>query len=200
MFSSIYAEDRWNGGSGPGSRLAFCRPVAAFLARYIRQHRIRSLVDIGCGDLQWMPGVIAETGIRYTGLDVVPELVARHRAAWPAHRFEVLDAAAGRLPDGDLYWSKDVLQHWTTETIVEFLDGFFAARPGAPILVANCAGQTADDRVLDDRWHFAPLSGGRPPLAWFSPELLFAWGGKHVYALHQRSFSTPFRTSLSPAA
>jgi hypothetical protein len=202
VFSRIYQEDRWSGGSGPGSRPDFCRPVAAFLEGFIRERRIRSLVDIGCGDLQWMPEVVRRTGVTYTGLDVVPALIERHRAAWPAHRFELLDATAGFAgwPEADLYWAKDVLQHWPDETIEAFLDGFFAARPGARLLVANCTGQGPGDRRLDDQWHFAPLDGDRRPLAQFSPRLVFAWVGKHVYALHQRSRSARPRTSDVPSA
>jgi hypothetical protein len=193
LFSGIYDQDRWTGGSGPGSTPDFCRPVAGFLAAYIRDNRVRSLVDLGCGDFQWMPGVLAETGVCYVGLDVVPALIDRHRAAWPGRRFDLFDvsaAPAGEIPAADLYWSKDVLQHWPSELVTAFLDLFFAAKPGAHLLVCNCAGQAADDRVLDDRWHFAPLGAGQPPLADFAPELVFAWRGKHVYRLHQRAAST----------
>lgn len=192
LFSGIYSEDRWNGGSGPGSTPAFCQPVAEFLAAYIRDNRIRSLVDLGCGDFQWMPTVLAETGVTYCGLDVVPAVIARHRAAWPGRRFDVVDvsaAPAGEIPAADLYWSKDVLQHWPSQVVADFLDRFFAAKPEAHLLVCNCAGQPAGGRVLDDRWHFAPLDATQSPLADFGPELVFAWGGKHVYRLHQRSAS-----------
>jgi hypothetical protein len=200
VFSAIYEEDRWAGGSGPGSTPEFCRPVATWLAGFIQDHKIRSLVDVGCGDFQWMPQVIAATGVRYTGLDVVPGLIERHRAAWPAHRFELFDATSDSLPDADLYWSKDVLQHWPTDAIELFLDRFFAARPLAQLLVANCTGQQRGPRQLDDRWHFAPLDGSLPPLSLFSPRLMFSWNGKHVYLLHHRSRSTAGRMSDGPAA
>jgi trans-aconitate methyltransferase len=189
VFGAIYAGDRWTGGSGPGSRPDFCRPLVRWLSRYIRDNGIRSVVDLGCGDFQWMPQVISATGVSYTGLDVYEPLVTSHRAAWPDHRFEVFDvclAGPAAIPAGDLYWAKDVLQHWPSDTIAGFLDRFFAARPAAHLVVCNCSGQASDVRVLDDRWHFAPLDGHRPPLAAFSPERLFRWGGKDVYRLSPR--------------
>jgi hypothetical protein len=186
VFSAIYAGDRWAGGSGPGSRPGFCRPLVRWLTRYIREAGVRSMTDLGCGDFQWMPAVLAATGVCYTGLDVYEPLLARHRAQFPQHRFQELDVSVadpGQIPEADLYLAKDVLQHWPDRTITAFLSRFFAARPAAHLLVANCTGQTADVRVLDDQWRFAPLDGARPPLAAFGPELVFSWGGKHVYRL-----------------
>lgn len=201
LFSTIYREDRWNGGSGPGSDVAFCRPLAAWLAAYVNENGIGSVVDFGCGDFRWMPEVLDRTGVAYVGLDVVEGLVERHSQAHPRWSFATLDvstAAAEDIPRADLYWAKDALQHWPSDTITAFLDRFFAARPDARLVVCNCSDQGRDERTLDARWHFAPLSGTRPPLAAFSPELLFAWGGKHVYRLHHRSAMIDLPTSDRP--
>lgn len=203
IFQRIYDEDRWAGGSGPGSDVEFCRPLVAWLSAYVQETGVRSLVDFGCGDLRWMPEVVAATGVRYTGLDVVPSLIERHRAAHPGLAFAALNVATAspdEIPVADLYWAKDVLQHWPTGDIEAFLDRFFAARPRARLVVCNCAGQTSHHRRLDAVWRFAPLAGDRRPLAAYSPELLFAWGGKHVYRLHQRSPAELLPTSLRPPA
>lgn len=195
VFSRIYKEDRWNGGSGPGSAPDFCRPLVAWLTDYLTQAEVRTLVDLGCGDFRWMPEVIRNTGVSYTGLDVVQ--LEAHQPA-PGVKFQHLDVSKtdpAKLPDADLYWAKDVLQHWPTAAITAWVDAFFAARPAAHLVVANCAGQVHHSRPLDDRWHFAPLEGHRKPLALFRPELLYVWSGKHVYRLHQRSRSTDARMS-----
>jgi hypothetical protein len=200
VFSKIYKEDRWHGGSGPGSDPDFCRPLVEWLSEYIRSAGVKTLVDLGCGDFRWMPEVIAATGISYTGLDVVP--LESHRPG-PGVGFRHLDVSTAdpsTLPDADLYWAKDVLQHWPTSSITGWLDRFFDHRPDAHLVVANCAGQRDHARRLDDRWHFAPLEGNRKPLALFRPQLLFVWSGKHVYRLHHRSFSTAVRMSDGPAA
>lgn len=187
VFETIYREDRWNGGSGPGSDPNFCRPLVGWLRRYIRDQRIGSILDLGCGDLQWMPAALDELEVRYTGVDVVPNLIASHRQRMPADRwsFDLVDVATAdpaSLPAADLYWAKDVLQHWPDDAIVSFLGRLFAARPAAHIVVANCSNQTGPRR-LDDRWHFAPLAAGLNPLARFRPEVLMTWGGKQVVRL-----------------
>lgn len=195
VFAEIYKHDRWTGGSGPGSTAAFCRPLAQWLRGYLVQHQICSLVDLGCGDLQWMPAALAGLKVDYVGLDVVPQLLDAHRQRLPADRFtfQVLDVAtapAGDIPAGELYWAKDVLQHWPSADVAAFLDRFFAARPNAHLVVVNCDGQTADDRPLDARWHFAPLAGDRPPLVAYHPAPLFRWQGKTVHRLHHRSLGS----------
>lgn len=199
VFSEIYRTDAWNGGSGPGSTPEFCRPLVEWLAAYVDQNGVRSVVDFGCGDFQWMPEVLDRTGVSYVGLDVVPGLIASHRSRFTRWRFGVLDAStadAETIPHADLYWAKDVLQHWPDDVIVAFLDRFFAARPRARLVVCNCTGQRPGPRVLDSRWHFAPLDGERHPLAAYRPEHAFAFAGKRVYRLHQRSVVEPRPTSL----
>lgn len=203
VFSEIYAADAWSGGSGPGSTPDFCRPLVEWLVAFVDSTGIESVVDFGCGDFQWMPEVLVRTGVRYLGLDVVPSLVESHRARFRRWPFQVADASTldpRELPDADLYWAKDVLQHWPDDAIVAFLDRFFAARPAARLVVCNCRGQRPGPRRLDRRWHFAPLDADREPLAAWSPRELFAWGGKAVHLLHQRSVVDPRPTSLEPAA
>ena len=201
VFSRIYLEDRWTGGSGPGSDVTFCRPLVAWLAGYVHENGIRSVVDFGCGDFRWMPEVLDRTGVGYVGLDVVEGLVERHRIVHQRWSFATLDVSTAdprEIPAADLYWAKDVLQHWPSDTIVAFLDRFFAARPKAHLVVCNCAGQAGDDRRLDARWHFAALSADRRPLCDYAPRRLFAWGGKEVYRLHQRSPTNDRPISLLP--
>lgn len=188
VFDAIYREDRWHGGSGPGSDPEFCRPLVAWLRGYVREHGIRSMVDLGCGDLRWMPAALCELNVRYTGLDAVASLIEQHRSkrlpagGWTFKVADVSSCPISDIPAADLYWAKDVLQHWPDDAIVRFLDALFAARPQAHVVVVNCSGQIGP-RSLDARYHFAPLSPGMEPLARYHPQPLMEWGGKAVVRL-----------------
>lgn len=188
IFTDIYQHDKWNGGSGPGSRLAFCAPLHDFLRAYIAQHNIGSLCDLGCGDLQWMPKLVTETALSYIGVDCVDFVLSGHTQRYPAPQFQFVCADLSQLraedvPAADLYFMKDVLQHWPNSEIERFLDAFFHHRPTAHLLVANCAYQKTDRRALDSAY-FAPLSGDYMPLRRYRPVELFGWDAKRLYRLY----------------
>lgn len=203
LFAEIYRTDAWNGGSGPGSDPRFCEPLVDWLSNWIRDHQIRSIVDLGCGDCRWMPQVVERTGISYRGIDVVLDVVVANKSRLSpglVFAWDDFTTDPSVLPVADLYWAKDVLQHWDDRTIESWLDRFFAARPGAQLLVANCSNQRSSPRSLDPRWHFAPLSGSLEPLSLYDPDPVFQWATKTIYRLHSRSSTGHPRTSESPAA
>lgn len=186
-FSDIYARKEWGEGSGPGSTPEFCAPLESFLARFIAEQRIRTICDLGCGDMQWMPGLVFRAAVRYIGVDCVPELITAHHAKYPPPQFQFLMRAitpelCAELPPADLYFIKDVLQHWPSATVEAFLDAFFAARPAAVLLTVNDCDQRSPDRA-SELGPTTALHKEYPPLNKYCPEELFAWGGKALYRL-----------------
>jgi SAM-dependent methyltransferase len=120
-FQTIYQEQQWGRGSGPGSSPANTIEYRAFVERFIEANRIRSVTDLGCGDWQFSH-LIDWSQVEYLGLDIVPEVVAgnRSRFALPNLRFEEF-TVIDNLPGGDLLLSKEVLQHLPNQTIAEYL-------------------------------------------------------------------------------
>lgn len=118
-FTRAYETGQWHHGSGSGSSPANTRQYRRFLAGYMAEHQIRSVLDVGCGDWQFSR-LIDWTGISYYGIDVVPELVVRNalRFGRPWIRFGIGDVLDGRpLPYADLILVKDLLQHWPDAAI-----------------------------------------------------------------------------------
>src|SRR4051794_16897821 len=90
-FQSIYRDHVWGGQSrsGPGSDPQTTRPFRDFLDCFLVDHRVLSVVDIGCGD--WTSTRLVHWhGADYLGLDVVPELVDANNARFgrPGVRFD----------------------------------------------------------------------------------------------------------------
>jgi SAM-dependent methyltransferase len=136
-FSRIYQRDEWGGGSGGGSGPGHTVEYREYLARFMRDNNVRSVLDIGCGD--WQHSCLIDwTGINYTGVDVVPHVVERNRAAHSAPNVTFMLADGRTVPlDADLLIIKDVVQHWTTEEIIQFLDRMKRSRLRFGLL-ANC--------------------------------------------------------------
>jgi SAM-dependent methyltransferase len=112
-FAKIYREHVWGGTSrsGPGSDPEVLRPDAEPLSNFLRERNIRSVVDVGCGD--WALGRTLDwTGIDYTGVDIVPEVIEMLNATYGSSsvRFLCRDLVADELPCAELCMIKDVLQ------------------------------------------------------------------------------------------
>jgi SAM-dependent methyltransferase len=124
VFQTIFRDHFWAGQSrsGPGSDVGATRPYRAFLERFLRDHWVRSVVDVGCGD--WTSTRLLDwQGADYLGLDVVPELIEANRAQYgcPGVRFDLIDLSADPLPPADLVLCKDVLQHLPNDAVNVFL-------------------------------------------------------------------------------
>jgi SAM-dependent methyltransferase len=117
VFTKVYAEKMWGDGSetfysGPGSNEEAAAPYADFVTRFIAEHQIRSVVDLGCGDFR-VGRMITSSGVSFTGVDVVQPLIDENsrRFASETIRFQCLDIVRDALPDGDLCLIREVFQH-----------------------------------------------------------------------------------------
>lgn len=192
IFTDIYKENKWNGGSGPGSTTEFCKPLLKFMREYVAHNQISSICDLGCGDLQWMPELLKGAEIQYTGIDCVAHLIESHKKRYTAAYYnfmcrDISEMNCVEIPQADLYVMKDVLQHWPSDTIAGFLRRFFQCKPTAHFIAINCNQQKSFERKLDAQYNFAPLHGKYYPLRLFQPTELFSWNEKTLYRLNPPS-------------
>lgn len=159
QFEQIYAENRWGYGSGEGSKRQHTKHYTSFLQKFLRKYKIKSVVDVGCGDWQFSQ-FIHWSGIDYQGFDVVRSVIEtnQRKFAAPGVCFRLTAGDGSDLPSADLLIAKDVLQHWSNDAIKAFLPNFNKYRY---CLVTNCVNpngkttnediETGDFRYLDLR-------------------------------------------------
>ena len=117
VFSQIYANGAWvmrqgqGSLSGVGSVQEATGEMALQLGAFIREVGCRRLVDIGCGDFNWMRTVVGD--FEYLGIDVVPQVIDANNAQYadPRRRFVCLDATSTPLESGDVALCREVLFH-----------------------------------------------------------------------------------------
>jgi SAM-dependent methyltransferase len=162
VFSAIYRDNRWDEGSGPGSSAEATRAYRHFIEQFIHNNRIRSVVDVGCGDWRFSRYVPWD-GVQYTGVEVVPEVVESNRRRFGSDnvRFVCADARASAPPSADLLLMKDVLQHWSNADVTDFLP-HLARFPFA--LVTNTTNRVAVNRdCATGAYRYLDLT--RPPFS-----------------------------------
>jgi SAM-dependent methyltransferase len=118
VFTRIYRDKVWGAGSGGGSDPERAKPYCDFVTAYIKKHKPKRVLDIGCGDLR-VANAIDFGAAYYIGIDAAN--------AWPklekSKTFEILhgDALTMDLPPADLLLCKEVLQHLTNAQVQALL-------------------------------------------------------------------------------
>ena len=130
VFSEIYREGHWgtrsDGGlcSGSGSvNQSITAPYIEMITDYLNAvGRDKTLVDLGCGDLEVGRNFL-DLCAEYVGVDVVPDLIEQHKSTYQGHnaRFLCVDIIEDNLPDGDICFVRQVLQHLSNKQIAHIL-------------------------------------------------------------------------------
>lgn len=125
VFSEIYRTNAWRDPesvSGRGSTLARTRVIMSQLPVLLQELNADSLIDAACGDFNWMRHVDLGA-IKYTGVDIVPALIARNRQLYQ-RTFVVLDITKDKLPDADVILCRDCLIHLSFKSIKAAISNF----------------------------------------------------------------------------
>ena len=125
VFAEIDDRDLWDNAesvSGPRLTLAQTTVIRDRLPVLLREIKAGALLDVPCGDFNWMKEV--DLGIeRYIGADVVPELIKRNQQQYGSstRSFIHLDLTQDQLPEVDLILCRDCLLHFSEKAIFRAL-------------------------------------------------------------------------------
>lgn len=127
-FDKIYNNGLWNDNiktiplSGPGSSLTNTLKYRELLDNITDELNIKSIVDVGCGDLTWMPYTNTFKMCKYTGIDIVKSLIESHSITHIDKSFLCMDAVVEDVPCGDLVILRDILFHLSHEDVINLLN------------------------------------------------------------------------------
>jgi hypothetical protein len=149
-FSGVYEQRLWGSpesASGPGSERAAPTVAHALrvLDRVIREHAIRSMADIPCGDFNWMPELLADhPALDYVDYDVVPALIRDNGVSHPTRDFRLLDITLNAPERADLIFSKDLLNHLETADVWAALENMTASGADWLLVTTNRGFDNSD--------------------------------------------------------
>ncbi len=169
-FRYAYRHNLWSGDetpSGPGSSLEQTAAIAEALPRLFRRYGVRSLLDVPCGNFNWMSRVELPR-IQYTGGDIVPEIIdeATRRHGTRDRRFLVLDLTRSPLPAADLLLCRDGLVHLSYADIAAAITNIRSSSIEYLLTTTFTAESGFRDIVTGD-WR--PLNLEAPPFSFPRP-------------------------------
>ena len=139
--------------NGPGSTIALTEPIREWLPQLLARRVIRSMLDAPCGDLNWLR-LIDLGAVKYTGWDVVPELIEQCTQRAADSNFDstfdcVNLLTVPEVPRVDLILSRDFLAHLPNEPALRVLNKFTAS--GSRYLLTSHYPDTDNDFVYDPK-------------------------------------------------
>jgi SAM-dependent methyltransferase len=174
IFEDLYRKGGWGDDetrSGTGSTLKNTQRIIQQLPTLLRQYTINSILDIPCGDFNWMKKVdLGST--TYIGADIVPDLIVKNKKEFEnhLHSFIVADVVTDTLPQADLILCRDCLVHLSNEDAFEALKNI--RRSGAKYFLATTFPKHDNMNIVTGSWR--PLNLQRHPFHFSEPiEILY---------------------------
>ena len=166
-FSRIYKNNRWGSNeskSGDGSTFRSTTHLRDFLRQIILEKEITSIVDIACGDFNWMSDIIQNSKIKYLGIDIVPRVIEENQKKYGSDRieFKVANVIEEVPPKADIAIFRDCMLH------LSFTDGLSALKniksSGSPlVLMSTWPSKSKTLDILSG--HFRPVDLCQPPFS-----------------------------------
>jgi len=187
VFSEIYAKKIWGtnaegeGNSGPGSTLKATVVYRAYLQSFLKDYKISSVVDAGCGDWEFSHA-IDWSGVDYKGYDIVASVVAKNQKKYsaPNVHFYVANIVDEELPAADLLICRHVLQHLPNRDIMKFLTRLSKYKHALLTNGVDAETLTADNQDIQIG-EFRPLDMTQEPFTLPGQKVLTYWDGSHMH-------------------
>jgi SAM-dependent methyltransferase len=152
-FKEIYDANLWRSKesvSGWGSELKSTEKLRSELPFVFLKYGIGSVLDIPCGDFNWMKEVDLSY-VDYIGADIVPDLVNMNKNKFPRMDFRVLDLTADKLPQVDLIFVRDCLGHLSNENLSKAVKNMIDSK-SKYLLVTSFTKHSANRDIPDGSW------------------------------------------------
>jgi len=164
VFSRIYKNNFWKNSqsiSGPGSTLERFHDFREELTVLLKQLNTKSLLDVACGDFNWMKELDIDLDF-YFGIDIVPEIIRENQKSYgtPVRKFIQLDFVEDPLPRADVVFCRDTLVHLTLNDIQSTILNMRKSN-STYLLATTFKDRTENPEIETGDWR--PINLQRPP-------------------------------------
>lgn len=172
IFEEIYRKGVWNDNradvplSGPGSSVESARNALILIDDFISDNNVKSVADLGCGDLTWVKSAsfFNNDEIHYCGVDVVDSVIESHKKSYPRNIFPNKifineDITKYIIQGVDLVILRDVIFHLKKDDINMIFKNI--KNRFKYIAVTSSSNEVNDDNM--NQWFFAERNIHKDP-------------------------------------
>jgi FkbM family methyltransferase len=190
VFTEVYETNKWGdndnpkyeGSSGFGSALEYNeKTYIPFMHKFFKEYKIKSVVDLGCGDFRIGLLLYDKTNIDYTGYDAYKGVIDYNNDKFKEYtNFHFIHSdftsvqARQNINNADLCIIKDVLQHLPNKIVIKFLDYITKSNKFKYILLINSCVSRYSIKDINPG-DFRPLSALYHPLKKYNAKVLYKW-------------------------
>ena len=173
LFEKIYSLHSWYNDesiSGPGASLKQTETVRTILPKLMEELKISTILDIPCGDFNWMKEIDL-SHFHYTGADVVNEIINQNKTKYssPRRQFAWADITSSRLPQADLFLCRDCLVHFSFSDIEKAIANII--KSGSQFLLTTTFPKRKNEDIETGYWR--PINLEALPFSFPKPMQLF---------------------------
>lgn len=173
-FKLIHKYNLWASNesvSGPGSEISKTRNIIPFLEKILIDFHIKSMLDIPCGDFNWMKNMKLRN-VEYTGADIVGKIIIDNKKNYnsPNRKFVLLDIIRDPLPYADLILVRDVFIHFSLRNVQLSLNNI--KKTGFTYILLSTYPETKKNINIKDGYNFN-INMEIEPFNFKKPILLF---------------------------
>jgi len=177
-FTLIYEKNIWNGKesrSGTGSDLVNTEYMRPMVVEIINSLGIESMIDLPCGDFNWMRKIIEQLQIKsYLGGDIIPAMLKDNELKYSgmpilaAPKFACINMLNEVPPKADLIFCRDGLVHFSFKSAMRILKNFVASGATYLLTTTFIDAKRKPFDIVDGEWH--PLNLYLPPFNFPPPK------------------------------
>ncbi len=173
IFNDIYKSNIWHisekreSVSGIGSSLEQTQEIIKNLPIVFQEFEITSMLDIPCGDFNWMRNIDLSK-MKYTGADIVEAIVKANNEKHKSENihFVQFNLIEDQLPQVDLIFCRDCLVHLSFKDILDSIENIKIS--GSNYLITTTfTAQSANKDIHTGGWR--PLNLQLPPFNFPKP-------------------------------
>jgi hypothetical protein len=161
IFTDIVLNSKWKKHPcGPGSTMGYTKNLREKLIPLLESYKIKSILDLPCGDFSWMSTTGITDTIDYIGADIVEPMILANKKNYPGVDFRVLDLTKDILPNVELIFCRDCLLHLSFNDIDKALTNIANSNIKYILMSSWFEDATNDRDITTGAWRYINFTAG----------------------------------------